>query len=172
MMHLSVYWNWPIVLQILICFLLLVMWTFHLKWLNFWHPSKVRWSSFLRLLKPIASFMILGLLLWFQLYTILLDCEWIIISSCNAISSIVVKRSLQTLACKILHNGLICSLEYLNKNWTYHSKGLWLFRKNSPESLVTIGSPNFGMRSYFRDMESQLYMISESPNYILSDSLL
>ncbi|KNB42607.1 CDP-diacylglycerol-glycerol-3-phosphate mitochondrial-like protein [Blastocystis sp. subtype 4] len=65
-----------------------------------------------------------------------------------------------------------CFLEYLNKNWTYHSKGLWLFRKNSPESLVTIGSPNFGMRSYFRDMESQLYMISESPNYILSDSLL
>ena len=65
----------------------------------------------------------------------------------------------------------ICSLEYLNKDWTYHSKGLWLFRKNSPESLVTIGSPNFGMRSYFRDMESQLYMISESPNYILNGPL-
>ena len=27
--------------------------------------------------------------------------------------------------------------------------------------------PNFGMRSYFRDMESQLYMVSESENYIL-----
>lgn len=31
-----------------------------------------------------------------------------------------------------------------------------------PASLVTIGSPNFGMRSYFRDLENQLYMVSES----------
>ena len=59
------------------------------------------------------------------------------------------------------------SLEYLNKNWTYHSKGLWLFPKESNDALVTIGSPNFGMRSYFRDMEAQLYMVSESENYIL-----
>lgn len=62
-----------------------------------------------------------------------------------------------------------CSLEYLNKNWTYHSKGLWLLPRNRPEALVTIGSPNFGMRSYFRDMESQLYMISESEDYILRE---
>ena len=58
-------------------------------------------------------------------------------------------------------------MEYLNNEWTYHSKGLWLFPENSNDSVVTIGSPNFGMRSYFRDMESQLYMISESPEYIL-----
>lgn len=59
-----------------------------------------------------------------------------------------------------------CSLEYLNKDWTYHSKGLWLLPRGRREALVTIGSPNFGMRSYFRDMESQLYMISESEEYI------
>lgn len=63
---------------------------------------------------------------------------------------------------------LMSSLEYLNKNWTYHSKGLWLLPRHRPEALVTIGSPNFGMRSYFRDMESQLYMISESEEYILN----
>ena len=63
---------------------------------------------------------------------------------------------------------ITCSLEYLNKNWTYHSKGLWLFPKQSNDALVTIGSPNFGMRSYFRDMESQLYMVSESEHYILA----
>ena len=59
------------------------------------------------------------------------------------------------------------SLEYLNDEWTYHSKGLWLLPRGSSDALVTIGSPNYGMRSYFRDMESQLYMISESPTYIL-----
>lgn len=56
-------------------------------------------------------------------------------------------------------------LEYLNKDWTYHSKGLWLLPRGRREALVTIGSPNFGMRSYFRDMESQLYMISESEEF-------
>ena len=64
--------------------------------------------------------------------------------------------------------GLNSSLEYLNKDWTYHSKGLWLFPQGSSGALVTIGSPNFGMRSFFRDMESQLYMVSESENYILA----
>lgn len=59
------------------------------------------------------------------------------------------------------------SLEYLNSDWTYHSKGLWLLPHDTTAALVTIGSPNFGMRSYFRDMESQLYMVSESENYIL-----
>ena len=64
--------------------------------------------------------------------------------------------------------GLNSSLEYLNKDWTYHSKGLWLVPQGSSDALVTIGSPNFGMRSFFRDMESQLYMVSESENYILA----
>lgn len=61
------------------------------------------------------------------------------------------------------------SLEYLNKDWTYHAKGLWLFGKKGNDAVVTIGSPNFGMRSYFRDMESQLYMVSESERYILAE---
>ena len=59
-------------------------------------------------------------------------------------------------------------LEYLNKDWTYHAKGLWLFGRKGNDAVVTIGSPNFGMRSYFRDMESQLYMVSESERYILA----
>ena len=88
--------------------------------------------------------------------------------SCSAISSIAARRSTRTCDCRS-GRCLRRSSEYLNKDWTYHAKGLWLFGKKGNDAVVTIGSPNFGMRSYFRDMESQLYMVSESERYILAE---
>ena len=87
--------------------------------------------------------------------------------SSSAISSTAARRSVRTCDCRT-GGSLRRSLEYLNKDWTYHAKGLWLFGRKGNDAVVTIGSPNFGMRSYFRDMESQLYMVSESERYILA----
>jgi CDP-diacylglycerol---glycerol-3-phosphate 3-phosphatidyltransferase len=61
---------------------------------------------------------------------------------------------------------------YQRDNWTFHAKGLWLSLAPSFESLtqpmmssdeqllaVTHGSGNFGWRSEYRDMESNLVLI-------------
>ena len=67
---------------------------------------------------------------------------------------------------------------YTRENWTYHAKGLWLsslvsFKQSHEKAAtdprmseddedlicVTHGSGNFGERSQFRDMESNLYLV-------------
>ena len=44
---------------------------------------------------------------------------------------------------------------YLRNGWTYHAKGLWLKQQACGQMLVMIGSPNFGYRSVYRDLELQ-----------------
>ncbi|KAI9598809.1 hypothetical protein BDF19DRAFT_431471 [Syncephalis fuscata] len=55
--------------------------------------------------------------------------------------------------------------EYQRANWTFHAKGFWLEPKSSNTSgsmLTTIGSPNFGYRSFERDVEAQAWIYSEN----------
>ena len=64
---------------------------------------------------------------------------------------------------------------YIRPDWTFHAKGMWLsystndshdtadcgHRFTNDEDLVCVthGSGNYGQRSQFRDMESNLYLI-------------
>ncbi|KAF4532394.1 hypothetical protein B566_EDAN003846 [Ephemera danica] len=55
--------------------------------------------------------------------------------------------------------------EYQLPGWTYHAKGLWycLPEENLP-SLTLVGSPNFGYRSVYRDLELQVALVTTCPD--------
>lgn len=64
-------------------------------------------------------------------------------------------------------------LEYHREGWTFHGKGLWAHldykAQNSADTSAVrgplfslIGSPNFGKRSVYRDMEAQVGIITEN----------
>ena len=74
-------------------------------------------------------------------------------------------------------------LEFHRKNWSFHGKGLWFYLENnfnpsqephtdpdhsdnlsSGPLLTLIGSPNFGKRSVYRDMEAQVGIITVNKN--------
>ena len=51
--------------------------------------------------------------------------------------------------------------EYIRHKWTFHVKGLWYYPPNEPlPSLTLIGSPNFGHRSVYRDLEAQVAIVT------------
>ncbi|KNC81199.1 hypothetical protein SARC_06482 [Sphaeroforma arctica JP610] len=52
--------------------------------------------------------------------------------------------------------------EYCRSKWTFHGKGLWYYKdgEESP-SLTLIGSPNFGRRSQYRDLEAQVAIVTD-----------
>mmetsp|Transcript_26881 Transcript_26881/g.33623 ORF Transcript_26881/g.33623 Transcript_26881/m.33623 type:complete len:236 (-) Transcript_26881:151-858(-) len=56
---------------------------------------------------------------------------------------------------------------YIRPGWTYHAKGLWIgYSQNKDDdsrlpNLSVIGSSNFGHRSVYRDLESQIVIISD-----------
>nr|CAG4635554.1 EOG090X08SX [Artemia franciscana] len=51
--------------------------------------------------------------------------------------------------------------EFRRQGWTFHTKGLWVFRPgNTLPFLTLVGSPNFGYRSVYRDLESQIAVIT------------
>ena len=52
--------------------------------------------------------------------------------------------------------------EFHRPGWTFHGKGLWahLDGKDSPQFFTLIGSPNFGKRSVYRDMEAQVGIVT------------
>lgn len=52
---------------------------------------------------------------------------------------------------------------YLRPDWTFHTKGLWIHYPTSDVMLATIGSPNFGWRSVYRDNECQVLLITRDP---------
>ena len=53
--------------------------------------------------------------------------------------------------------------EYIHPEWTFHAKGLWCYlpSRETP-SLTLIGSPNFGHRSVYRDLEAQVAIVTEN----------
>ena len=51
--------------------------------------------------------------------------------------------------------------EYVRAKWTFHVKGLWFYPPKEPlPSLTLIGSPNFGHRSVYRDLEAQVAIVT------------
>ncbi|CAG0889753.1 unnamed protein product [Cyprideis torosa] len=51
--------------------------------------------------------------------------------------------------------------EYQRPKWSFHAKGLWYYPKGEYLPSVTlIGSPNFGYRSVYRDLEVQLCLVT------------
>lgn len=53
--------------------------------------------------------------------------------------------------------------EYSRPGGTFHAKGLWYYLSRSDLPLVSlIGSPNFGHRSVYRDLETQMYIVTEN----------
>jgi len=57
----------------------------------------------------------------------------------------------------------ITLFEYLRQGWTFHAKGLWyssgMSISNMP-CLTMVGSPNFGYRSVYRDLETQVTILT------------
>jgi len=55
--------------------------------------------------------------------------------------------------------------EYLRPGWTFHSKGLWYYPAGGKLPVATlIGSPNFGHRSMYVDLETQVYITTRNRN--------
>ncbi|CAN7939776.1 unnamed protein product, partial [Ixodes hexagonus] len=53
--------------------------------------------------------------------------------------------------------------EYERERWTFHAKGLWLWRGTQPWPCVSlIGSPNFGFRSVHQDLEAQVAIVTSN----------
>lgn len=51
--------------------------------------------------------------------------------------------------------------EYERPHWTFHGKGLWLWRHSQPHPCLSlIGSPNFGFRSVHQDLEAQVAIVT------------
>ncbi|KAL9955415.1 hypothetical protein ACROYT_G036737 [Oculina patagonica] len=60
--------------------------------------------------------------------------------------------------------------EYVRDKWTFHAKGLWYYLPNEPlPSLTLIGSPNFGHRSVYQDLEAQVAIVTNNKG--LSEAL-
>ncbi|GAB6025917.1 CDP-diacylglycerol--glycerol-3-phosphate 3-phosphatidyltransferase [Chamberlinius hualienensis] len=57
----------------------------------------------------------------------------------------------------------ICIHEYEYRDWTFHGKGLWYYPPSSHLPTTTfIGSPNFGCRSVYRDLEAQVAVVTSN----------
>ena len=67
---------------------------------------------------------------------------------------------------KVNHHGLkykIVPWLYDRPGWTYHAKGFWLYdHDNMLPSVMSIGSPNYGHRSTFKDLESECILITQN----------
>ncbi|XP_074648127.1 CDP-diacylglycerol--glycerol-3-phosphate 3-phosphatidyltransferase, mitochondrial-like [Tubulanus polymorphus] len=51
--------------------------------------------------------------------------------------------------------------EYYRDKWTFHVKGLWYYLPGQTlPTLTLIGSPNFGYRSVYRDLEAQIALVT------------
>jgi len=51
----------------------------------------------------------------------------------------------------------------MQPGWTYHAKGFWYStERGGLPSVTTIGSSNLGVRSARRDLEAQLFIMTEN----------
>ncbi|KAJ2783026.1 CDP-diacylglycerol--glycerol-3-phosphate 3-phosphatidyltransferase [Coemansia javaensis] len=53
--------------------------------------------------------------------------------------------------------------EYARAGWTFHAKGLWCYLDRRLPQLTMIGSPNYGHRSIYRDLEAQVTLVTACP---------
>ncbi|KAJ2345154.1 CDP-diacylglycerol--glycerol-3-phosphate 3-phosphatidyltransferase [Coemansia erecta] len=49
--------------------------------------------------------------------------------------------------------------EYARPGWTFHGKGVWCYLNQKLPQLTMIGSPNYGYRSIYRDLEAQVTVL-------------
>uniref|UniRef100_A0A0B7A5S7 CDP-diacylglycerol--glycerol-3-phosphate 3-phosphatidyltransferase n=1 Tax=Arion vulgaris TaxID=1028688 RepID=A0A0B7A5S7_9EUPU len=64
---------------------------------------------------------------------------------------------------RVHQNQRIQMMEYVRDGWTFHGKGLWYYLPSqSLPSLTLVGSPNFGYRSVYRDLECQVALVTEN----------
>lgn len=61
-------------------------------------------------------------------------------------------------------NNSIQLWSFLRKNWTFHTKGLWINYPSTDLMVATIGSPNFGWRSVYKDNECQVLLVTRDSN--------
>ncbi|KAJ2505805.1 CDP-diacylglycerol--glycerol-3-phosphate 3-phosphatidyltransferase, partial [Coemansia sp. RSA 2052] len=52
--------------------------------------------------------------------------------------------------------------EYSRDQWTFHGKGVWCYLDQKLPQLTMIGSPNYGYRSIYCDLETQITLIPGS----------
>lgn len=66
------------------------------------------------------------------------------------------------------YSGEECIYEYSKPGWTFHAKGLWIDSNCPREEFMAmiIGSSNFGHRSFNRDLEAQITVITENSNLL------
>ncbi|CAL1527046.1 unnamed protein product [Lymnaea stagnalis] len=65
--------------------------------------------------------------------------------------------------CKRKQTKRIHMMEYVRDGWTFHGKGLWYYLPSQPLPTFTlVGSPNFGYRSVYRDLECQIAIVTEN----------
>lgn len=55
--------------------------------------------------------------------------------------------------------------EFFRGEWTFHTKGLWIYENQDVPSMTAIGSSNYSQRSYKRDNEIQFYLLSFCPKF-------
>ncbi|KAJ1678766.1 CDP-diacylglycerol--glycerol-3-phosphate 3-phosphatidyltransferase, partial [Spiromyces aspiralis] len=62
--------------------------------------------------------------------------------------------------------GVVQLREWRRSGWTYHGKGFWYYLSGAKyPSMTIIGSPNYGHRSIYRDLEAQLTVVTASPEF-------
>ncbi|KAJ2081668.1 CDP-diacylglycerol--glycerol-3-phosphate 3-phosphatidyltransferase [Coemansia sp. RSA 988] len=59
-------------------------------------------------------------------------------------------------------NNDVAVAEYERDGWTFHGKGVWCYLDRRLPQLTMIGSPNYGYRSIYRDLEAQVTLIPGS----------
>lgn len=75
------------------------------------------------------------------------------------------KNFLEDLNSKLLDNVRL--LSYFRSNWTFHAKGLWLQPATTSDYFLSLcGSPNFGYRSVYRDLELQMAILTKDDNLV------
>ncbi|KAJ2454695.1 CDP-diacylglycerol--glycerol-3-phosphate 3-phosphatidyltransferase [Coemansia sp. RSA 2337] len=61
--------------------------------------------------------------------------------------------------------------EYYRDGWTFHGKGVWCYLDQKSPQLTMIGSPNYGYRSIYCDLETQITLIPGTAGSQLRDDL-
>lgn len=65
--------------------------------------------------------------------------------------------------CQQGQRNRITLFEYIHPGWTFHAKGLWCYLPlHKTPCLTFVGSPNFGYRSVYRDLEAQVAIVTEN----------
>ncbi|KAK3760716.1 hypothetical protein RRG08_010687 [Elysia crispata] len=65
--------------------------------------------------------------------------------------------------CKLKQTDRIHMMEYSRDGWTFHGKGLWYYLPSQTlPSLTLVGSPNFGHRSVYKDLECQVAIVTKN----------